>query len=781
MKSMLHKLSYSAYCSPNKVVEFTGDELMARPILFYERIAKFLHLRPYFLGILLISLFPTSSLLQRWENPEVWEISVSIVTLEKIVLFNVVWIFSALIFFYALTFIKDAYFQTLRTLRSLISPSKYEELKGSLCRKEVTYITLGLMSCGLILGWSYDFYLGYKLGFWSENLPIWCAFRYGPITYFSGGAGLILWLFLYSDVINEVFSWFYLPFAIQSSVKETAQKDPDIFSDAQAFNELNKSILRITLLLLTSSVLAGSLCFILPVAPVFRMSLVILLLIFIPFLFACRLRNSAIKKSIYELQKDMEQREKKGDKIGVAQTAARLAELQKFAGETDQSYQNILKAADNYEKAVEHETAAENYSLAGKHREAADAYKKQTKKEEDKYSAKYYAACSYSELAEELMRKHKIDEAYERLDLAFNIFEQVESAAKDEFLKHSSGYRKWECEGRLHVMNALKGYGSQHDIRTHRMNINIKNTFREFDRAIKLFERAEQKCERLGDDPLLQLYIHRTWCEIYKRLVYMEHAEFALGSPGKNDVELKGFDIRPIPLVNLKFGKRKDEERVRLHLLDASLRDLAKMKKELVKSNRKKVKDQVDMAFYALHALKELKFNNDEIKASDFVIKAIKIARRLEIWQTDGSGILNDQIDNLLENIFYVNFQFSAPQCPVVNINAYKKYVKIIYDGMKEIGAQKNLRFKIYYDPPRDATPFEDAITVMLLVSFDDKKDERKLQIEARKEVIESFPAKYPCDLMKAKLSYKASSDCWRQLRTKEIFCDELELGKMMR
>jgi len=92
LKSMLHKLSYSAYCSPNKVVEFTGDELMARPILFYERIAKFLHLRPYFLGIILISLFPTGSLLQRWENPEVWEISVSIVTLEKIVLFNVVWI-----------------------------------------------------------------------------------------------------------------------------------------------------------------------------------------------------------------------------------------------------------------------------------------------------------------------------------------------------------------------------------------------------------------------------------------------------------------------------------------------------------------------------------------------------------------------------------------------------------------------------------------------------------------------------------------------------------------
>ena len=238
LKSMLHKLSYSAYRSPDKVAEITRGELKAEPILFYEKIAALLHLRPYFFGIILLIWGSIGVLLQWWENPEVWEITVSILTPEKRLLSHVLFCFSSLIFFYSLPYIKDTYFQTLQTLRPLISRAKYDELKEKLCRNNITYIFLGIISLGLILQISYEFYIGYKLGFWSENLPIWTGLRFGPISYLFLVVPVIPWLFFYLDIINEGVSWFYLPFAIKSPVKETARKDPEIFGNVLIYNSL---------------------------------------------------------------------------------------------------------------------------------------------------------------------------------------------------------------------------------------------------------------------------------------------------------------------------------------------------------------------------------------------------------------------------------------------------------------------------------------------------------------------------------------------------------------
>jgi tetratricopeptide (TPR) repeat protein len=745
---MLHKLSYSAYCSPSKVADITRDPEMARPILFYEKIAKLSHLRPYLLAIILSTWGFTFWAVQPWENPEVFEITISTLTLERMILSSVGWTLVSLIFFYSLSYIKDAYFQTIQTLRPLISGAKYKELKENLCRKNLTYISLSVMSCGLIFVWCYEFYLGYKLGFWSENLPIWSALRYGPISFLFATAPCIPWIFFYSDLINETFSWFYLPFAIKSSVKETARKDPEIFGDVKAFDKLSRSILRVALLLVTISVLVVFLMFITPMSPFLRMGYAILIFIFIPYLFAARLKNSAIKKSITELQDELKRREKKGDSLGSAQTAEKLADFQKKNGQMDKSYQSILQAAKNYENAGEYEDAAQNYSLAGKHREAAAAYKKQCQKEENEDFARYYEACYYSELSERLMTERKMEEAYENISLASNIFGQVERVAKNDYLKHSSLYRRWESEGRLHVMKALKECDLLHGIRIYRANID--SIVREFDRAIRAFERAEKKCKGLGSDPLLQLNIHITWCETYKRLLIFKNIEKweirKMPTPTPTPT-LKELTIQLITFLKLTFTFKPGtvEKRAKTSLLDASVAYLSNMQTELVKSNRVKVKRQVDMALYTLRALKEFKFSNDEIKASDHVKKAIEIARELRIWKTTDVGDeLNDQINRLFEIIFHFNFQFSAPKCPVVNINAYKDYVQFTYDGLDKIDSQNYLRFKIYYDPPHEEAAFEDTITTVLVVRCDEEKDERRLHIEARKEEIESFPVEFP-------------------------------------
>lgn len=789
LKSMLHKLSYSAYCSPSKVAEITRDPEMARPILFYEKIAKLLHFRPYLLAIILSTWWFTFWAVQPWENPEVYEITISTLTLERMILSSVGWTLVSLIFFYSLSYIKDAYFQTIQTLRPLISGAKYKELKENLCRKNLTYISLSVMSCGLIFGWCYEFYLGYKLGFWSENLPIWSALRYGPISFLFATAPCIPWIFFYSDLINETFSWFYLPFAIKSSVKETARKDPEIFGDVKAFDKLSRSILRVALLLVTISVLVVFLMFITSMSPFLRMGYAILILIFIPYLFAARLKNSAIKKSIIELQEELKRREKKGDRLGSAQTAERLADFQRSNGQMDQSYQSVLQAAKNYEDAGEYEDAAQNYSLAGKHREAAEAYRQQCQKEESGGFAEYYEACCYYELSESLMTERKIDEAYEILNRAFNIFGQLEKAGINDYLKHSSLYRKWECEGRLYVMSALKGYNHLHNLGIRRINIeNINDINREFDRAIKVFEHAGKKCKGLGPDSLLQLNIHKNWCEIYKRLMYIE---FEPVKPGKNKLKIKEVEIQPIPhFLKVRFEKDKStgldkipllnvsrKEPDKLSLLDACIKYLSDMRKELLKSNRVKVKLQVDMAYYALLAHKEYKYFS-LIKASNYVKRAIEEAIELGIWQNNVEDV-KDRIDLLLGIIHSLSFQFSAPKCPVVNINAYRDYVQFTYDGLDKIDSQNYLRFKIYYDPPHGEAAFEDTITTVLVVRCDEEKDERRLHIEARKEEIESFPVEFPCNLVKAKLSYVASSDCARQLYTKDIFCDEL--GEKMR
>lgn len=564
-------------------------------------------------------------------------------------------------------------------------------------------------------------------------------------------------------------------------MEETSRKDPEIFGDVKAFDKFNKSILRFTVLLVTISVLQLSIILISPTPPLWRMWYVIILFLFVPYLFASRLKGSAIKKSIAELQKELKLREQRGDLLGSAQTAERLGDFQKSNGQIDQSYQSILQAAKNYEKAGEYGGAAENYSLAGKHEEAAEVYKKQSQEEEENaYFKKYYEACHYSELSESLMTEHKIEEAYENLNIAFSIFKQVEGVTEDMHLKNSSLYRKWECEGRLHVISALKGRGSLHDVGIHETN--IKSSVKEFDKAIKIFKKGKERCKELGTDPNLQLWIHITWCEIYKCLLEFMNLEKweikKMSRRRKGMFVLKDITIQLISFLKVRLKVGTVEERDMASLLYVSSKHLANMRKKLAKSNRIKVRLQVDMAYYTLLALKEYNFLNDEIKASNNVKKAIKAARELGIWKTD-VRMLNDQIDHLLDNIFYLNFQFSAPKCPVVNINAYKDYVQFTYDVDKTPHYKNYLLFKIYYDPPRGEVAFEDAITVKLIVTCDGETEETRLQIEAREEVIETVPIEFPCYLMKAKLSYVASSDCARQLDTKDIYCDEL--AEMMR
>ena len=773
LKDLLHKLSYGAYRSPDKVAEITRDVEMKKvhPILFYEKIAKLLHLRPYVLGIILIIWMPIGWSLQRWENPEVLRTTISILTLEKMVLFFVLWSFTSLIFFYLLPFIKETYFQTLQTLKPLISRSKYGELKENLRRDKITYSSLSVMFISLMLELTYEFYLGYKLGFWSENLPIWCGLRYGPISFSFNSVGLIPWMFFYSDIINEAFSWFSLPFAIKTSIKETARKDPEIFGDVKAFDKFNRSILRVTLLLLAMAALTASFFFILPQAPLFRMWYVVILFAFVPYLFASRLKGSAIKKSIAELQKELKRKEEKGDILGFAQTAEKIADFQKEDGQVKNSCKSILQAAKNFEKAGEYGDAAPNYSLAGKHREAAEAYKKHSKKEENENFAKYYEACSYSELAEQLMTERKMEDAYKNLKQASKIFRDVERKAEDEYLRHSSLYRKWETEGRLHVVNVLRECGPLCIIGRRRRDKNKEDIVNEFDAAIKAFERPESECTDLGVEAKLQLYLHITWCEVYKRLTHIER--FGEGTQGRNKIIFEGIHLQPTPpFVRLTFKKVTPEERDKKSLLNACLRDLANMKSDLENSNRVKAKTQVNLALDTLHALRAFNFMNDKITASDFVKKAMEKAKELGI-ETDGEPVLNRQIDGLLELIFHINFQFSAPKCPVVNVNAYKNYVQFVFDGLEEIGTKKHLLFKIYYDPPRGEAAFEEEITLKLAVECDGEKEERKPQIGVRKEEIEKFPIEFPCELVKAKLSY-VSPTCTRPLHIRNIFCDEL-------
>ena len=368
------------------------------------------------------------------------------------------------------------------------------------------------------------------------------------------------------------------------------------------------------------------------------------------------------------------------------------------------------------------------------------------------------------------MTEREMQEAYENLERAFKIFADVENAGEDEYLRHSSLYRKWETEGRLHVVNVMRQCGPLCIIGKRRRDKNKEDIVNEFDAAIKAFERAESECEGLGVDARLQLYLHITWCEVYKRLTHIER--FEEGTQGRSKIIFEGIQLQPTPpFVRLIFKKVTPEERDKISLLDACLTDLASMQGKLEQSNRVKAKTQVDMAFDTLHALKAFNFLDDKITASDFVKKAVERAKELG-RQIDVGDVLNKQIDRLLENIFYVNFQFSAPKCPVVNVNALKKYVQFTFDGLKKIGTKNFLLFKIYYDPPRGESAFEDEIKVKLAVECDGEEEERKPTIEVRKEETEKFPIEFPCELVKARLAY-VSPACTRQLHTKDIFCDE--------
>jgi len=676
-----------------------------------------------------------------------------------------------------LSVIKDAYFQTLQAVKALVPIEKYDELKRNLCRDSVTYLALSLMLCGFILQLCYEFYLGYKLGFWSENIPIWSGLRYGPISFLFMGVPVMLGFLFFVDIINEAYSWCYLPVAIRSSVDKIMMIDPDIFGNVEEFDKFNKSLLRITLLLITLSALAGPLLFITPPGPVAYMGYTILLLIFIPYLFMSRLRGLAIKEIIAKLEKEVEQGEKKGDDpLGTAQVAEKLSEFLKGDEQTDESYQKILVAAINYEMAGEYEKAAQNYSLAGKHWESAEAYKKQSQKEENEELRRFYKACHYSELSEGLWTVHKRDEAYKNLYWASNIFEQLERSAKDDkFLAHSSLYRGWECEGRLHVMKVLRQCGPSCIIGRHGTNKNTEDIINGFDSAIEAFKRAKKGCSKLGDDPMLQLDLHITWCGIYKCLTHTEMFEPDIQGEGKYRVEDTQLQLPPF-VRSIKFKRVSPEKRDKKSLLDACLEDLANMQLKLKKSSRVKANLQANMAFYTLHALKEFNFNGDDIKASDYADKAIEIAKKLEI-KTDVGVELNEQIFSLLENLFYVNFQFSAPKCPTANVNVYPEYVHLTFEGLDKRGSQNFLIFKIYYDPPPEEPAFENEITLVLTVIQDMRTTgEERLHIKRRKEEEVTSPVEFPCRKVKANLSYWRSADCGRQLHVKAIPCDKLQM-----
>lgn len=450
-------LSYESYEGTRKVKEITNDPRMDRPILLYEKISRILRVRPYFLGILLIVNWFFVLWLEWICNPDLfWRTF----TLSGLIINFVIWVPLLLFFFYFLPYMKEKYFETVEGLRPIITRNLYEESKSNFVRKRVFYSALVIIYVSILATTSYEIILGFKVGFWTENMPVWSGFRFGVINLIFSIPGAFIIYGFGADVFNGSLSWLALPFLLDKDIKVSAYRDPEILRKVKSFEKFTTNLVNMTLIIVSMMILV-LLWLILQPVPIPPFGYVWgtgILFLGLPVIFTSRLRGRAVKKLIEILEEQYKKSTEAGLGCEAAKNADDLYETYRAKKDHIKSQEYLKNAAENYEKCGAYSEAAQRFSKLGNHKRAAACYKKASDNEDNVEYKDFYMACAYTESAEEFIEAYNRAEASKCLRLAETCFKEMAEKTSNPFLRDSALYRSREAQGRLLIFDALRIY-----------------------------------------------------------------------------------------------------------------------------------------------------------------------------------------------------------------------------------------------------------------------------------------------------------------------------------
>jgi tetratricopeptide (TPR) repeat protein len=732
-------LSYKSYEGTRKVKEITNDPLMDRPILLYEKISKILRIRPYFLGILLIAYWPFALWLNYITNSGLfWRTF----TFNGLITNFIISSSLFLAFFYFLPYMKVKYFETVEDLRPVITKRLYEELKSKFVRKRVLYLGLLIIYISILVTVSYEIILGFKVGFWTENMPAWSVFRFGLASVIFGLVGVITFYMFGADAFNGCVSWLMLPFLLDKDVTKYAYRDPEILGNVEVFEKFNKNLVNMTLItvLIISLALFWVILKPVPVPPTIYVWITIILFLFVPLISASRLRGRTIKKLIDILKDQYEST--KNEKLGceAAKNADKLSDVFRAKNDHIRSQESLETAAEEYEKCGAYPEAAKRYSKLGNYKKAAECYNNASDKEDDAEKKKYYKACAYIESAEEFIEAYnRLDEASECLNLAANYFNDIAEITSNHDLETSTLYRSREAKGRLLVLDALKIY-DDYALKIHE----DKNDKKRIDKVLEklteaksIFEKTSKLCPGIGTDAEKQLVVHASMCEFYRCYISFKHtiheSKIVDTNGGSTGIKIFGITIT-------RTKKRTKEYRSgEFRELDECITIIQAIHKKLLTINKLKAAKKAEVIEYALVGYKLYKQGKKK-EALENVEIAENILKNVFGKPVDATT-LHTKIDELTNSIFYTGFQFSAPMCVALDPDAYKNCIEFENETEvpKEVSRNNDVlfTFKLCYKPCKSY--LESPVNLALRLNHLGRNVLRELNLKEGEKVHEQF------------------------------------------
>ena len=756
-------LSYESYEGTRKVKEITNDPLMDRPILLYEKISEILRIRPYFLGILLIFSGDFVHFLMWKCNPDLfWQTF----TLNGLIISSMIWLFAYLIFFYYIPYMKEKYFETVEDLRPIITRNLYEELKSDFVRKSVFYLGFLLIYISILAQLSYELILGFEVGFWTENMPAWSGFRFGPANIIVGNLGGFIYLACGADAFSGSISWLVLPSLLDKDIKEAAYRDPGILGKVRSFEKFGKNLLKMTLIIVF--IIGLALLWIIlqpiPVAPYLYIWTTILMFLAVPLIFTSQLRKRAIKKLIKILEQQYKDSEERKLECEAAENADGLYETYRAKNDHIKSQEWLKKAAEKYEECGAYQEAAQRYSKLGNYKRGAASYKKASDKEENEDYKKYYKACAYTESAEAFTEEYSRDKAVECLRLAATYFKNISETTSNPHLKNSALYRSREAQGRLLIFDALKIY--EKEIDTEKI---LNKVFKILTDAQKKFDKTSEVCPGIGVDAETQLKVHSLMCEFYKSFFSFKH-------PVPDEIEVRtGAKVGPSKSIWFGREKTKKFKIDKFKKLDESIKIIRQISKQLSDIHRFKAAKKAEIAELTLLGVKFSKQRKDG-EAWKKVKAAEEISKNEFGKVVKSEPELNEKIAELTNSILYTDFPFSAPMCAAVDPEAYKNCVEFENETEvpREVSWNKDVcfRFRLCYKPC--TLHLENLIKVKLRLTHFGREDLRELNLAVAEAGIHEQFLVTAKNLREGENYIRADlfhiqKDCERKIATKEF------------
>lgn len=760
-------LKYSSYGSPRRMLKITRDSSLQDPLLFYERISKRIGIHPFFFGIILLAVTPVMLLLYYFADAFLWN---STFFLRKIVALFIIWTPTWLLFLYSLTYIKEKYFQTTVLLKTIVDKNTFEKLKITFYKRKLVLGTLAVMLISWISELSYEILLVFEYEFNTSLLPTYTVFRFWPHWEGILGSlitisGVTMHIFLGADIVLLSFNWLSFPFALKEGVVSASLQDPEVLRKAGTFKQFSKNIARILILILlmlslTSVIFVFQLA---PIPPFFYLYFLGAILCSFPYIVASRLRERSFHILVDKLKRYVEESEENKAFLSAGQYSEILMDSFLQYGQMEDSYNWLLRAADNFERSGSHLQAARAYCLLGNHERASKNYHDFSEKSEG-FDRRFYEACSLNEDGEALIEQGNLKEGYRKIRYAQWVFREIAESTDNEFLKDSAAYRHHECQGRLLV---LEGLQMLEKVPYPKLN----GIMKKLKEASKVFTEAQSSFPAIGKQAQIQIAANAEMCGFYESLVHF------IGGYGTNTemqpsitFGLKG----PIPFISIHVDSEKNKKE-RVMFLDDCLEHLSIAANLFAKSNRKKAKLRIELGQFALYAMKCL-FEEKYERASEYVSKGADIARR-NFDYTVRSPIIQEQISELMQFIIFADFQFSAPRCPIVNPDYYRNCLEFEQIGDTErevsIGEEITLPFRVTYSKCEEYLDYlSNPIKLRLELNYREGKDQFTFMIPFGEAIEETFLVSF-CEHRKYIISVELihiSHDCERVVGEKQLF-----------